>query len=450
MRAFQLAASIAWAIDQQWLTTILEIAAGEGPGPEAVAKELGRPLDNSRTVTVRDRVAIIPVTGPIFRYANAFSAISGATSVQILARDFAQAMASDDVDAILLDVNSPGGQVDGIDELAAQIAAARGQKPIAVYAGGSICSAAYWLGSAADEIVVGTTALVGSVGVLHAVPNKEATSAKDVEIVSSRAPRKVPDPMTKQGRADIQAMVDAIEDVMVATIAKNRGVTTKKVTSDFGQGGVLVGEAAVAAGMADRVGSFESTLTALRDRAAALHEGTRMKAFLVSMATLLGLAATASEEEVTAAVHDREATRKSLSDLTGKSTSGEALATVRAWKETAADHGRLSEELNAIRADKKKAEIEAIIADGRRAGRLTKDLEAVARKSFTEPDALKAFVEALPVAVNTTASETANELHAVSALTPEERKICALSGVTEEQFMKTKSALKGAQPKAEV
>jgi ClpP class serine protease len=441
-RALKLAASVAWAIEPQWLSTILEIANREGEGPEAVAAQLGRPLDNTRTVTVRDRVAVIPITGPIFRYANAFSAISGGTSVQVLSQDLETALASGDVDAVVLDVNSPGGQVDGIDELAAQIVAGRARKPIVAYAGGSCCSAAYWLASAADEIVIGTTSIVGSIGVLHAVPDPAAKSAKDIEIVSSRAPRKVPDVTTKQGRADIQATVDAVESVFVATVARNRGVTEKKVVTDFGQGGVLVGEAALAAGMADRIGSFESTMAAIRTRADAFTQGNHMAAQLASIALVIGLSATATEQEIVAAVQDREATRRDLLGLTGKTTSAEAIATVHAWKSTAAEHDKLAAQVSAMQAEKTAAEFEAILHEGRRSGRLTKDMEAVARTNFSDPASLRAFVAALPVLVNTAPAATPVDIVSVSALTPEERKIAAMTGVSEEQFAKTKAALK--------
>jgi hypothetical protein len=79
-------------------------------------------------------------------------------------------------------------------------------------------------------------------------------------IVSSNAPRKHPDLSTDDGRADVQATLDALETVFVGAVARNRGVTPAVVLSDFGQGGVFVGQAAVDAGMADRLGSFEATL----------------------------------------------------------------------------------------------------------------------------------------------------------------------------------------------
>lgn len=266
---FNAAAAVSWAISAEWLTTILTIAASEGPGPEAVEAQLGRKLDNTQDVTVRDGVAVVPVVGPVFRYANLFTYVSGATSIQLLARDFTQALNDPAVSAILLDINSPGGEVAGVNEFAAMVYAARGIKPITAYIGGTGASAAYWIASAADEIVADATAIVGSIGVVQALPNPAGRTARDIEIVSSQSPNKRPDVTTERGRAQIQGTIDALGQVFVETVARNRGVSVETVLADFGQGGVLVGQAAVDAGLIDRIGSFESTLAALRPSAPA-------------------------------------------------------------------------------------------------------------------------------------------------------------------------------------
>ncbi|MFQ5510203.1 MAG: S49 family peptidase, partial [Leptospirillia bacterium] len=67
MSAFWKAADAVWAIREDSLMTLLDVARRDNPSPEAVAKKLGRPLNNTFTVTVRDGVAILPVTGPLFR-----------------------------------------------------------------------------------------------------------------------------------------------------------------------------------------------------------------------------------------------------------------------------------------------------------------------------------------------------------------------------------------------
>ena len=133
-----------------WPSVLLAVADRQGD-PEALEARLGRPLDNTRAVSIRDGVAVIPITGPIMRYANLFTRISGATSTQELATDLQTALDSPQVRAIVLNIDSPGGEASGINELADMIHASRGKKPIKAYVGGTGASAAYWIASAADE-----------------------------------------------------------------------------------------------------------------------------------------------------------------------------------------------------------------------------------------------------------------------------------------------------------
>jgi ClpP class serine protease len=239
----------------------------EEGGIEAIAAKLGRPLDNSRSVTVRDGVAVIPIEGAIFPRASLFTAISGGVSVDTLAADFSTALADPLVTGIVLLIDSPGGDKNGVPELAGMIHAARGKKPIVAYGRELVASAAYWIGSAADELVIASDALVGSIGVVAGVADPSKQGGRSIQFVSSRAPHKRTDPTTEAGRARYQARVDAVEDIFIADVARYRGVTPEKVMADFGQGDLLVGQAAVAAGMADRLGSFEGVVAELQQRA---------------------------------------------------------------------------------------------------------------------------------------------------------------------------------------
>jgi ClpP class serine protease len=254
-----------WAITEDYLRLMLAIAQRESLDVAAVETQLGRKLENTYTVTERNGVAIIPVVGPIFRYANLFTQISGGTSVQLLARDFQAALHNPDVRSILLNIDSPGGEANGIAEFAQMIYDARATKPVTAYVGGLGASAAYWIASAAGELVANDTAMLGSIGTIVTVddPNEDG----EFTFVSHQSPRKKMDPTTEQGAGDIQGLVDALSQVFVETVARNRGVSADAVLADFGQGGILVGKSAVAAGMADRLGSFEGTLAQMSGRA---------------------------------------------------------------------------------------------------------------------------------------------------------------------------------------
>lgn len=110
-----------WAITPEMMRTITEIARDNNRSYDAVAKELGKDLRDANAVSIRDGVAVIKVSGPLFRYANLMTRVCGATSYELLSQDFNKALQSSDVKAILLDIDSPGGEVNGCSEVADMI-----------------------------------------------------------------------------------------------------------------------------------------------------------------------------------------------------------------------------------------------------------------------------------------------------------------------------------------
>lgn len=248
--------------------------------PEAVQIQAGTPLDGRRNVEVRDGVAVIDLNGPIFRYANLFSAMSGASSIEQFALDFGGALRDPNVAAIVLVIDSPGGEVNGVNEMAKHIFAARSTKPVVAYVGHLAASAGYWLASAAREIVIDETAILGSIGVVATISNPDMDPSGDIEIVSSNAPKKRLDPNSDLGRSELQQQIDDLADVFVATVAQQRGVSVETVLKNYGQGGVFVGRRAITAGLADRVGTLEQVIAELNPSTSS----TRPRAILNSRA----------------------------------------------------------------------------------------------------------------------------------------------------------------------
>lgn len=270
--AFRLIAKCAaepWAIDEQWLRVLEGIALREGEGPEAVAARLGRPLDNARTATVRDGVAVIPIIGPIFRYADDFTEISGATTTEAIGQDLGAALSDSAVHGILLDINSPGGQADGINGLAEMIreAAEGSGKPVWSYVGGNGLSAGYWLAAAAGRVVVDRAAKLGSIGVVMAVqddaPINREGAPKRHRFVSSQSPNKRPDLNSEAGRSTYQELVDDLAEVFISAVAGFRSVSRETVLDRFGRGSPLIASKAIVAGMADAIGSYEGAIAKL-------------------------------------------------------------------------------------------------------------------------------------------------------------------------------------------
>lgn len=200
-----------WAIMPEALDTILLIANRANEYPEAILTQQGRVFDGAGAV-VRDDTAIIPIAGPIFRHANIFTQMSGATSVEMLAETFSKAMFDDDISNIVFDIDSPGGQITGISEMASIIKEARNEKNIVAYISGIGASAAYWLASAAGKIMINDTALVGSIGVI--LTATKGTDKGIIKIRSSQSPFKQPSPENSEGKEQLQKMVDDLANVL--------------------------------------------------------------------------------------------------------------------------------------------------------------------------------------------------------------------------------------------
>jgi capsid assembly protease len=268
-----------WLIQAEGLETIIQIAARDmpdaatlaawknDPAREALATRPGDRLGNAPSARVRDGVAIVPVAGPIFRYANLFTSFSGASALSDLAENMQAAISDSRVRAILLEIDSPGGEVTGLNEAAALIAQAAALKPTVAYVEGSAMSAAYWLASAASEIVLSSTAAVGSLGAVVAMRVAQEDPAKSgrrtYRFVSSQTPNKLFDPATDSGAARVQAFADRIAAEFLVEAATNRGMSVADLLTASDGGGVLVGSDAVDAGLADSIAGFEATLTYL-------------------------------------------------------------------------------------------------------------------------------------------------------------------------------------------
>lgn len=263
-RALELAASQPWLMLPDALDNLLTISDRMGD-PLALATKRGEQLEETRRVTLRGNVALVPVIGPIFRYANLFTEISGATSTQVLGSDIQRALEDPKVKSIVLNIDSPGGVASGINELAELIYQGRSRKRIVAYIGGIGASAAYWIASAAHEIVIDEASLAGSIGVVveAVVDDEKASGRTRYQIVSRNAPNKRPDLGTEEGRAKLGETIDALGDVFVGKVARNLDVAAEQVPEMGDHGGIRVGADAVKHGLAHRVGSLESLITEL-------------------------------------------------------------------------------------------------------------------------------------------------------------------------------------------
>lgn len=239
---------------------------GDLPTPEALQTRPGQPLDERGIAIRRGDAAILTVTGYLWRYDGWLPRLLGGTTLAALSLALTDALDNPAIRRIIMNFDSPGGEITGVHELAERIRAANRKKPVTAYIGGQCASAAYWLASATGRVVVDETAMVGSIGVIMSTldtsKRDEAAGVRRIEIVSSQSPDKRLDATTDPGRAKLQTHVDTLADVFIADVARFRGTTADKVKRDFGRGGLLVGKAAIRAGMADSTGSLEGLIAA--------------------------------------------------------------------------------------------------------------------------------------------------------------------------------------------
>ncbi len=272
-------ASQCWAIEPGVLAALREVVARRASGIRLDSAEIAAATGTQAAAARVGRatagaVAVLPLRGIIAHRAEMVNDISGpgGTSVQRFTEQFRAAMRDDEIKAVLIDVDSPGGSTGGVEELAAEIAASRGAKRIVAQANTTAASAAYWIAASADEIVVTPSGEVGSIGIFAAHEDLSAQRESEgvkTTLISAGRFKVEGNPFEALGddaRAAIQERVDVAMEAFVSAVARGRGVAPAAVRDGFGQGRVVPAERAVALGMADRVATFDETLAGMMER----------------------------------------------------------------------------------------------------------------------------------------------------------------------------------------
>lgn len=209
-------------------------------------------------------IAVVPVFGTIVQRASQLGLCEGGTSTQALSQALRQANADDSVSAILLDIDSPGGSVYGVAELAAEIRASA--KPVTAIANSLAASAAYWIGSQASEFFVTPGGEVGSIGVWMAHQSFEGAlkqAGVDVTLISAgkyKVEGHPYGPLGEDARAFLQSRVSDYYGAFTRDVAKGRKTSAEAVRAGMGEGRVLGAQAAKEQGMVDGVMTFDQVV----------------------------------------------------------------------------------------------------------------------------------------------------------------------------------------------
>ena len=220
-------------------------------------------------------IAVLPLYGVVTQRGNMVDDISGpgSTSTQKFTSALRQVLANDTVGQILIDIDSPGGSVYGVAELASEIVKARAQKPVVAVANSLAASAAYWIGCSAGEFYVTPGGEVGSIGVWQA--HFDYSKALEEEGVKptliSAGKFKVEGnpyvPLDPEAQAFMQSRVNDYYNAFIKAVAKGRGVSAADVQGGMGEGRVLGADAALDAKMVDGVATFDDVLARMQKKA---------------------------------------------------------------------------------------------------------------------------------------------------------------------------------------
>ncbi|MBI5234464.1 MAG: signal peptide peptidase SppA [Deltaproteobacteria bacterium] len=243
--------------------------------------------DNSsqRGYSVEGGNAIIPIIGPLEKRSSFWQMIFGGSSTQHIKNTIEMALADPSVQGLVLNIDSPGGVVDGVKELVDFIYESRGQKPIVAYVDGSALSAAYWIASAADKIIAPETTNVGSIGVwtshIDASKLHENLGLKKTYLYAGKykVAGNEAAPLSGEDRDYLQGFVHKYYTIFVEDVARNRGVGIKKVMRDMADGKIFIGSDALDAGLIDKLGNYKIALKMAGRQASSARSESDFRAF---------------------------------------------------------------------------------------------------------------------------------------------------------------------------
>lgn len=219
-------------------------------------------------------IAVLPLYGTIVQRAGMMTEWCGGTSTQQFGQALRDALADETVGQILIDCDSPGGSVYGVQELGDEIYQARKTKPVVAAVNSLSASAGYWLASQASEVYVTPGGEAGSIGVWMAHEDWSAALAEagiKVTLISS-GKNKVEgnpyEPLSDDAKAFLQSRTDEYYAAFTKAVARGRGVGIDAVRTGMGQGRVLGADAALAEKMVDGVRTFDEVVRQMRRNAA--------------------------------------------------------------------------------------------------------------------------------------------------------------------------------------
>jgi len=219
---------------------------------------------------VQGPIGTISIKGPLVNADNWITQLLGMSTYPAIRRALVSAAQNQDIRQILLDVDSGGGAVAGVDDTAQLIKQINAKvKPVTTFADGMMASAAYWLGSTASKVYASKTSMIGSIGVLTTHIDRtqqlanEGIKATVLRAGKYKALANPLEPLSEAAREQIQAQLDAAYQIFVQHVADSRGVSYATADQKMAQGREFFGAAALDAGLLDGISSFDAVMSQL-------------------------------------------------------------------------------------------------------------------------------------------------------------------------------------------
>ncbi|WP_374699397.1 S49 family peptidase [Wolbachia endosymbiont (group A) of Limnophora tigrina] len=205
-------------------------------------------------------IKVIPIHGILTKNSEAFDDILGMTSYEKIREEIEEALIDEEVETIILNIDSPGGEVNGLFDLSDFIYEARTKKRIVAIANDDAYSAAYAIASSAEKVFVSRTSGIGSIGVIashidqSAFDEKQGIKYTTVFAGSRKNDLNPHEPITSESMESLKEEVNRLYEMFVQLIARNRNLSTEKIKST--EAGLYFGEKAIEIGLADGITTF--------------------------------------------------------------------------------------------------------------------------------------------------------------------------------------------------
>lgn len=214
-------------------------------------------------------VGVIKIEGSLIPGEAGWMRYFGITGYADIKAAVLEGLADKGAKSLMIFSNSGGGSVAGVEDAESFIAQVAQHKPMSAYSEFS-ASAAYWLTSAAGHITTSPTGVNGSLGVIRVVTEyskyfeKEGVTKTVMRAGRYKALGNPFEPLSEDGKAEIQSKLDDLYQIFIDVVARNRGTTAIIADQVMGQGREFLGKRGLEAGLVDSIGDFESGLAYAR------------------------------------------------------------------------------------------------------------------------------------------------------------------------------------------